>query len=187
MSVRRRPWEELPEVWKTEASFLSWLRGGIRRAMWMRHPVKLEFIKNNSVEMVNTNPRSMKRFPTVKGAQCSKCGEVKRAADMEVDHRTGEFSLRSIEDLQRFIEGVVLVGMDDLAWLCKPCHEIKTHMERQGFHTWGEAQADKEAIAIGKKGVNVVKAWLKERGVEPGTTAAKRRDQIFAILKEEYK
>ena len=34
MNNRKEPWEAYPDVWPTKASFFSWLRGGLRRALW---------------------------------------------------------------------------------------------------------------------------------------------------------
>ena len=34
--------------WKTEAAFLSYVRGGLRRGLWMNSPVKREFETSHS-------------------------------------------------------------------------------------------------------------------------------------------
>ena len=43
---------EMSHVWKTESAFMSWLRGGIRR-MWSKHPVRIEFMKQNRTRIPN--------------------------------------------------------------------------------------------------------------------------------------
>ena len=50
-------WERYPHIWKTESTFLSWIRGNVRRNLWSRHPVKIEFIKNNRIRIPNPNPK----------------------------------------------------------------------------------------------------------------------------------
>ncbi|TXN26545.1 hypothetical protein, partial [Lacisediminihabitans profunda] len=99
----------------------------------------------------------------------------------EIDHKTGEFSLTRVEDIQAFVEGVVFVRIGDLAVLCKPCHEIKTYAERYGL-TLEEAGIVKQAIAIQKqKGYD--KAFLQEVGIKPASNAELRKEQIIEYLK----
>lgn len=186
MSDVYQPWVEYSHIWKTESAFLSFIRGGIRRHLWSKNPIKLEFMKENKVSIPNTNPKSMKRFPTVAGGQCESCKTLFKATELEVDHRTGEHSLKSLNDLQAFVEGIVLVRKEDLALLCKPCHKIKTYAERYGL-TIAEAGPIKQAIEFEKKGVSKVLAFIKESGIMPASTKDKRRDQLIAIFKGETK
>lgn len=178
-----QPWVEYPHIWKTESAFLSFIRGGIRRHLWSKNPIKLEFMKANKVAIPNTNPKSMKRFPTVAGGCCEACGGLFKQTELEVDHRTGEHSLKSLDDLQKFVEGIVLVRKADLALLCKPCHKIKTYAERYGL-TIAEAGPIKQAIEFEKKGVKKVVAFLKENGYNAGSNADKRRDQLIEHFKK---
>lgn len=175
-------WELYPQFWKTEAAFLSFIRGGIRRHLWSKNPVKLQFMKESRVQIPNDNPRSMKRFPTVSGGCCEMCGGLFKEKDMEVDHRTGEHSMRHVEDIQSFVEGIVFIRKEDLAWLCKACHGIKTYSERYGVSI-EEARVEKKVILLVKEGK--VLAFLKEHGIIPHTTAAKRRQQCLDHLKGE--
>ncbi|AGR89183.1 HNH endonuclease [Pseudomonas phage PAK_P2] len=181
MSVRPRPWEDFPGIWKTEAAFLSWVRGGIRRYLWSKNPVKLEFAKSRRIKIANTNEKSKLRNPTVWGYVCEQCGKETPQSNVEIDHKTGEFSLKRVEDIQSFVEGVVFVRMEDLAVLCKPCHEIKTYAERYGL-TLEEADIVKQAIAIQKqKGYD--KVFLQEVGIKPASNAELRKEQIIDYLK----
>lgn len=169
-----QPWIEYPNIWKTEAAFMSWLRGGIRRSLWNRHPVKLEFIRKNRKQIPNPNPRGNK--PTVWGGVCALTGAVCALKDLEVDHRTGNHSLRSLDDLQGFIEGIVLVRESDLQFVSKEAHKIKSYAEKQGI-TFEQAQAEKLAISLIKQKKDVT--WLKERGIIPGKNQTIRRQQII--------
>lgn len=182
-----QPWVEYPHIWKTESAFLSFIRGGIRRHLWSKNPIKLEFMKENKVAIPNTNPKSMKRFPTVAGGRCECCGDLFKQTELEVDHKVGERgNLRSVEDIQSYVENIVFVRKDDLAWLCKPCHKIKTYAERYGL-TFAEAGPIKQAIEFEKKGVKKVVDFIKESGIMPASTKDKRRDQLIEIFKGETK
>lgn len=176
------PWVEHKTIWPTEAKFMSWVRGGVRAGLWKKHPVKLEFLKQNTVMVANTNPRSMKRFPMVKAARCALCGLIHGVKDIEVDHRTGNHALRSMDDLRAFIEAMIMVSFDDLQLVCKPCHKIKSYAEKQGI-TFEAARAEKLAISLIKEKKDV--AWLKERGIIPASNQATRREQIIRQLREE--
>ena len=184
MTDKYQPWIEYPQFWKTEAAFLSYIRGGIRRHLWAKNPVKLQFIKESRRQIVNPNPNNRKRFPTVWGAVCESCGKEFATKDMEVDHKTGEYSLRKVEDIQSFVEGIVFVRMQDLALLCKPCHKSKTYAERTGMSIQ-DAMIEKQAIAICKLPVKEVRAWLTDRNILPDKTAPQRRKQIVEVLKSE--
>lgn len=184
MSVYQ-PWVEYPHIWKTESAFLSFIRGGIRRHLWSKNPIKLEFMKENKVDIPNANPKSMKRFPTVKGGRCESCEELFKQTELEVDHKVGERgNLRSVGDIQSYVENIVFVRKEDLAWLCKPCHKIKTYAERYGL-TIAEAGPIKQAIEFEKKGVKKVVDFIKSNAYNPASTKDKRRDQLIEIFAKE--
>lgn len=173
-------WEIYPEIWATESSFMSWVRGGIRRSLWNKHPVKLEFIKRNRIKIPNPNPRG--KVAEVWGGVCSLTGEVCVIADLEVDHKTGNHSLRSIDDLQKFVEGIVLITLDDLQFVSKKAHRIKSYAEKEGI-SFEEACIQKTAIEIAKAKKD--KEWLMENGITPASNATARRQQIVEYLKNE--
>lgn len=175
------PWIEHSGIWSTQAKFMAWVRGGIRAGLWKKHPVKLEFLKKHTVMIENTNPRSKKRFPLVKGARCVLCGELHGQADIEVDHKSGNHALRSMDDLRAFIEAMIMVNFDSLQLVCKGCHRIKTYAEKQGI-SFEDARAEKHAIQICKEKKDL--QWLKDRGIIPARNATKRREQIVQHLKE---
>jgi len=178
--VVRKPWELHPTIWKTESAFLSYIRGGIRRHLWAKSPIKLEFIKRARRRIKNPVAANLKRFPEVWGGQCEICKKDFALKDMEVDHKTGEHSLRTVADIQAFVEGIVFVTYEDLALLCKSCHKAKTHAERTGM-SLDDAIIAKQAIAI-QKGND--KLWLAEKGIVPAGNAKQRKEQIIAVLKE---
>lgn len=183
------PWEEHKHIWKTESAFLSYVRGGIRRSLWNKSPIKLEFLKANRKRVVNPVEKNRTRFPLVWGGTCYQCSKDFALKDMEVDHLTGEHSLRKLEDLQKFVEGIVCVSNKDLGLICKVCHKAKTYAERSGMSIT-DALVEKEAIAICKLPVAAVREWITSNGQPhdfPAKTAKGRREQIVNILKEKIK
>lgn len=185
-SLKKAPWEEHSHIWKTESAFLSYVRGGIRRSLWNKSPIKLEFLKANRKRVVNPVVKNRTRFPLVWGGCCYVCKNDFALKDMEVDHLTGEHSLRKLEDLQKFVEGIACVSNKDLGLICKPCHRAKTLAERLGM-TLEDALIEKEAIAICKLPVAAVRDWITTRGETPEKAAKARREQIVKILKGRLK
>lgn len=177
-----QPWIEYPHIWKTEAAFLSFVRGGIRRALWNKSPIKLEFLKAHRKRVKNPVAKNAVRFPEVWGGTCYQCDKDFALKDIEVDHLTGEYSLRKLEDLQSFVEGIVCVSAKDLGLICKPCHKAKTYAERSGM-SHEDAIIEKQAIALCKQPVALVRAYISSQGVAPASTAKGRRAQIVDILK----
>lgn len=180
-----KPWEEYPHIWKTEGAYLSFVRGGIRRYLWSKNPVKLEFEKEVTVKIPNTNAASKKRFPMVNGYRCASCDGLFKAKEVQCDHKVGEHSLRSLDDIQSFVKGIVMVRKEDLQMLCKYCHEVKTYAEREGL-TFNEAIPHKRAIDLEKKGTKKVVDFLKKVGyTSPGKNKDIRREQLVEHYRKE--
>ena len=174
MGTNKKLWEVYPEIWKTESSFMSWLRGGIRR-IWAKHPVKLDFIKQNRVKIPNPNPNG--RVKTVWGGKCALTGEYFVLNELECDHKVGNSSLKSVEDIQSFVECVLLVTADDLQLVSKEAHKIKSYAEKQGI-SFEEAKIEKEVIEIIKQKKD--KAYLQEHQLPVSSTQSARRATIVA-------
>lgn len=172
-----KPWEVYSHIWKTEAAFLSFLRGGIRRYLWSKNPVKLEFEKESTVKIPNDNPKSMKKFPMVNGYSCAMCGGLFKSKDVQCDHKVGWHSLMHVSDVQKFVENIVLIRKEDLQMLCKPCHEIKTYMDRTGM-TVAEATIEKQVIEIDKKKAKEVIAFLTKNGYNAHPKKESRKEQL---------
>jgi len=145
-------------IWESEAKFLSWLRGGIRGGLWNKHPIKLEFIRKNRVQIPNPNPKGKKA--TVWGAECALTGELVPIANIQVDHKIGNNSLKSLKDVQSFVEAMVIVTEDDLQLVSKEAHAIKTHADKTGC-TFEQAALDKKVIAFKKLSVDEQKNILQ--------------------------
>lgn len=170
-------WEKYPEIWATQSAFLSWIRGGIRRSLWNRSPIKLEVLKKGRYKIANPNPKG--KVSHVWGADCSLCGGCFVIKEIEVDHKTGNHSLNSVSEIQSFIEGIVMVTEDDLQLVCKTCHKAKSLADKQGM-SFKEALTEKKIIDIIKTKQD--KEWLISKGIAPASNAKLRREQIKKLM-----
>lgn len=177
MSDKQPPWITHSKIWKTKASFMSWLRGGVRRSLWNRSPIKVQFINKNRKRIPNPNPKG--RVAEVWGAQCAICGNDYPINFVDVDHCTGNHSLNDLSDIQSFIENIVLVSEEDLQFACKDCHKIKNQSERKGI-SFEMARIEKEAIRLCKENLDV--EFIEKAGIVASTSKAKRRKQVEEIL-----
>jgi len=188
MNGKLKPWEAYPEIWATESAFMSWIRGGIRAGLWNKHPIKLEFLKKNRIKVPNTNLRSMKRFPEVWAAQCAITGEIIPLTKAEVDHKTGNHSLRTLDDIAEFIKGIVLIGDEDLQIVSKDVHKIKSYAEKQGI-TFEEALVEKKVITFKKLSVteqtNILQSLYDVATMKSLSNAAKRAEAYKQHLLKE--
>ena len=171
-------WELYPNIWKTESAFMSWLRGGIRR-MWSKHPVRIEFMKQNRIRIPNPNKNG--KAKEVWGGVCALTGELTPQTLLEVDHKKGNHSLRSIDDIQSFVESILLVTFDDLQLVSKDAHKIKSYAEKYNM-TFEQAKVHKEVIEICKDKQKVVDT-LYCYGVECiPATVKERREMLTQIM-----
>ena len=173
--------EKYPHIWKTKASLMSYLRGGLRRSCWLKHPVKLEFIKNNRERIPNPNPRG--KVDTVWGGRCNVCKNLFVQSKLAVDHiREFSASLKDIEDIQTFVELITLVTEDDLQFVCKDCHENISYSQKNGC-SFEEAKVRKKHILVGKE--KRFKDELEARGmVVPKTIKEQSATLLEAMLNE---
>ncbi len=179
--------EENSDVWKNESAFLNFIRGGVRRGLWEKHPVKLKIMKERRKRIVNPNEDNIKRFPEVWGGQCEVCKQLFSQKDLQVDHiQDAPSRLREVEDIQKFVEAISFVVKEDLRLVCKPCHGIISYSQKQGV-SFEEARVAKEVIAICKDDAEVLKK-LEELGVKstdiPKTKKAKK-ELLTKLMKQE--
>lgn len=170
-----KPWELYPHFWKTEAQFWTYLRGCIRRGLWEKSPIKLDFKNKNC-----SKPPEGYTGRAKSGAYCALSKKWEGKSKLEVDHVEGNVSLGCWEDVLPFIQHMV-PPPDNMALVTKEAHKIKSYAEKMGI-TFEEAVVQKKAIEI-QKGDD--KLWLKNRGCVPETNAKKRREQIVNVLLEE--
>ena len=173
--------EKYPHIWKTKAAFMSYLRGGVRRACWMKHPVKLEFIKNNRERIPNPNPKG--KTSEVWGGRCNVCKNLFVQSQLSVDHvREYSATLKDVSDIQKFVELISLVTEDDLQLVCKDCHDTISYSQKQGC-SLEEAKVRKKHILIAKE--KRFKSELEVRGmVVPKTIKEQSTVLLDAMLSE---
>lgn len=163
--------------WKNSTAFYNFLRGTLRRG-WNRHPQKLIVLNKKRYRIPNPNPKG--RVAEVWGFDCEMCKETFPIKDGQIDHITPAGSLRCREDIQGFVERLMLVTEEELRIVCKECNSALSLAERQGI-SYEEAVREKKAINLMKK--NSGRDWLVEQGLEPASNAKLRREQIVEELK----
>lgn len=192
-----KPWQVKGVPWKTESAFWSWVRGVLRKG-WSRHPVKLEYIKENRIKVPNPNPNG--RVSEVWGMVCRQCNAKvpmsvdrktrkrieqstgKELVTVEINHKTASGSLRSKEDLGYFAAKLLFVNFEDLEPLCQTCHRNYTHAERQGI-SYEESVIQKKVINLIKEKKD--KQFLVSKGITPAGNAKGRREQLIKYFEED--
>ena len=172
---------ENPEIWKTESAYFSYLRGCIRLA-WVKNPVKLKLLNKRKKQIPNPNygkPRNTKK--TVMGATCEICLKDYPMKFIQVDHITGgNYSLRSVDDIQGFFESICIVTEGELRLVCLDCHGCLTYAAKEGV-SYEQAKVIKYVISLDKE--NKVVDKLNELAVNSQpTTKAKRKALLLEIL-----
>lgn len=182
MPVKKKPWEAFPAIWPTEARFITWVRGVLRKG-WKVHPVKLEYLNSRKHKIVNTNPKSKKTHPTVWGYVCEQCNS--EVTKVEIDHAgTVQGKFTSMDDIQGYAEHLFLVDFDSLECICVPCHKIRTYAQKHEL-SFEDAQIAKEVISICEKPLEEILAFCEDYGYSSSqlSNVKKRREVVTQILK----
>lgn len=165
----------------TESQIMSLVRGAIRDR-WMYSPTKLAYLYMNTVP--DEDPNSRRKWKV----QCEASGEWLKLTDACVDHKKGEHSLKSPDDLFSFYNSIMNVGFDDLQILSVGEHDIKTMMERYNY-TREEALILKKVTAWEKeyKTAGKQKEWLLKKGFseEEVSNPEKRRQSIWKYFESQ--
>ena len=174
--------QENNDVWKTQSSFMSWLRGGCRRSLWNNSPQKTKFIKNNRKQINNPNPKGKKE--TVWGGTCGICKNDFVLSNLQVDHINDNVSsLKELSDIRNFIEDIVIVLQNELRFCCKQCHEIQTYSQKHQC-SFIEAEVYKKHILYVKESVVVKELKLRGIDVPPKTKKAQNALLLQMMLEE---
>ena len=172
--VMKEPWIEAPHIWPTKAAFFSSLRGMLRRAVWEKWPLKIEF-KN---EVCDKPPEDYTgRAKT--GAYCALTGEWVGKSAAEIDHIEGHISLCDWEDVLPFIQHLC-ASKDNMQYVSKEAHKVKSYAERMGI-SFEEALLLKRVIQMEKD--KTLKKFLDDHGVT--CKATQRREKALEILRKE--
>lgn len=200
LKTKKPDWDYYPQVWKTEAEYLSWLRGQFRQ-IWKNSPQRALFLKANVKRIPvlddQGKPVTVKKtgFPKfVNGYECAYCkAQLKASGKVEgskykplyaVDHIVGGHSLRTFDDVGSFVKAIISVRPTDLQILCHICHDIKTHSEKIGI-SFEMATYDKVAISL--VNAKTDKDFFLERSLPVPSNQKLRREGIVKVLEQENK
>lgn len=139
-----------------ENKLCTQIRGAVRQ-VWMKHPTKLAYLYRK------TYPDMDKSTRTKWLVDCECCNQPTKLSDTQIDHKKGEHSLKTFEEILPFAQSILGVKFEDLQVVCIPCHEAITYSERYGMSL---EDAFKEKVIISKLKQTVVKqkAELKKYG-----------------------
>lgn len=173
--------KENKEIWKTRAAFFSYLKGVIRKS-WVNQPVKNKLIKKKAIKILNTNPKSAKRFPYVNAWKCEICDCVTQ--DKQVDHVLEDTAkLTELSHIQPCFEKLLVVCEDDLRILCSECHAIVTLSQKLGI-TFEQAELEKYLINLIDKEPRVdIQLFLSDYGY-PDVKVKDIRDKLRDVFIE---
>jgi hypothetical protein len=146
MMTEKKPWLEVPEIWKTEAAYWTWMKGVFRKG-WNHHPIKIEYIKKYRKMVPNPNPKGSKKM--VWGMTCAICNKDYVQSNIQIDHRHGSTKLTEQSHIQACVEHLLMVTFDDLRALCKKCHEVVSYKDKHNI-SFERALIEKETIAFKK-------------------------------------
>jgi 5-methylcytosine-specific restriction endonuclease McrA len=110
------------DTWTT-ARYFSFIRSGLRR-MWTRYPVKFQVMNKASRPYKGEDKRRKKEY------LCNVCKGWFAGKEVAVDHIQPCGSLKSYEDLPRFVS-TLFCEENNLQVICTACHSIKTQKERK--------------------------------------------------------
>lgn len=102
----------------TEAGYFGFIRSGLRQKS-MRWPPKYDVM--NKAKRPYTGPDKRRKFEYL----CNGCDQWCAGKEVAVDHIVECGSLKSYDDLARFVE-TLFCEEDNLQVLCKDCHHTKT-------------------------------------------------------------
>lgn len=112
------------------------------------------------------------------GGTCYLCGNDFPQGELQVDHRKGNHRFRSMDNLQSYMEALLFITEDDLSFVCKPCHKLKSMAERSGM-TMDEARKRKEVIEFSKKSLTQQLSELKSLRVVPEKSTKKASVEAY--------
>jgi 5-methylcytosine-specific restriction endonuclease McrA len=109
------------DTW-SESRYFSFIRSALRRS-FMKYPVKYQVKNAASRPYVGSDKRRKKEY------QCAVCDSWCADKDVAVDHITPCGSLKTFEDLPKFV-ATLFCEKENLQIICNTCHQIKTNEER---------------------------------------------------------
>jgi hypothetical protein len=174
--MSEEPWIEFKDIWPTKSAFFTWLRSGLRKSIWQFYPPKLQFKNSQTYKPSQEYTGRAKKL-----VRCYLTGEEIAVSYAEIDHVEGNVSLKDWDDLLPFIRHLC-ASKENMAVVSKEAHKIKSYAERMGI-TFEEAVLEKKLIEIFKTKKD--KQFLSEHDIVPESNAAKRKEQVREVLKND--
>lgn len=106
----------------SSAKYFTFIRSGLRK-LWSKYPVKFAVKKQARRKSQSSNKRLKWEF------QCKECSGWFPDKETTVDHITPCGTLKSYDDLPKFVERL-LCDHTNLQVLCDKCHLLKSNNER---------------------------------------------------------
>ena len=106
----------------TDSRYMSFIRSTLRRS-FTKFPTKHKVKNEASRPYKGLDKRRKKEY------QCAVCSGWFPDKEVAVDHITPCGSLKTYEDLPKFVE-TLFCEAENLQVACKDCHQIKTNEER---------------------------------------------------------
>lgn len=181
----KKPIKKAPKALKTrcsgtmtESAYLAWIRSALRSKS-LRWPPRSEALVAARRPYKGENKRQQWEYI------CTICKNAFNAKQVVVDHYPkAAGSILSVEDIGPFAENL-FCEVDNLRCLCVECHDIHTLAEKQSI-TFEQAKVEKDILAICKKPVKEVLAFLEKYGYTGAlvSNGEKRKALVDKILKE---
>lgn len=151
------------------------------RKRWMSCNTKLQFLEKTKQPDMRPNTR------TIWVWECSKCKELFKKTDINVDHIKGEVEFTQWDQAHDYASSILDVSHADLQILCIPCHNTKSRAEALGIDWttddgWALTLIEQEITKINDLKATPQKQWLVDRGVVPASNLEKRKVQIREVL-----
>ena len=178
----QKPWECNPNPWNSEAKFIGWVRGVLRKG-WSKHPLKITYIHLNRKRIANPKPRHAPQHALVWGMTCQVCMKDHVQGNIEIDHKGESGTFTTMSEIQAYAEHLYMVTYDDLQSVCKECHKIINHSQRHGV-SFDDASILKEVIRICKEeSLGDIITFCNDYEHSDTSNTLKRKTAIEAILR----
>lgn len=131
MYKNNKPWEDRPDLWKTEKVFNQAMRNTSRRAS-NRLPIKF-ITKKEATYKKQIGLTANGRPKYLNFCDCQICNVPTKATECQVDHIDPAGSFTDREGFKEWFARLVYISSVDLQVICKNCHAKKTYAERAGI------------------------------------------------------
>ncbi len=177
------PWQVEDNPWGTEAKFITWIRGVLRKG-WSKYPLKHIFKQSKRKRIKNPNPKPRKGSEEVWGLECDICHNDFVQTEIEIDHIGDQGSLKCFDDIKGYAEHLFMLTYEDMRCICKGCHKIVSQSQRSGV-SFEEAKLEKLIIEKCKLKTDVQLALLSGYGYNDCSNKDKRKAAWQEILRKE--